>query len=526
MTDNEHAGVAGTIAKNTLFNFIASASDMVINFGIGILLARFLGPEDYGVYSFLMWFISFVQLFVNLGLGNMVIRYVAEAIGRQDIGTAVSLVGLASWIRVAASIVIIIILVVFAQFWAELFSNPGIESLFIVLSLGILPNVLNFLLSSIFAGFQKYEYGAYMMLATNPLRALGIVIVCILGLGVQEILYVSIFSWVVGLFFGLFLLRRLIPLKGLLNVPRLTPESKRALKYSLIMTGIFFVGYFQVQRAEMFFLGIYQSSEVVGFYSIAFLLAQNSIGLVLQVFSGVLVPAISEQFARGDIDRIRAIYLNSARYLMMFGFPLAIGGIALSAPIIQVFYGAEYTPAVLMLQILLFPFALLAISNAATGVLYGMDKPSSVLTTGVLLVIISIGLDLWLIPKYGAIGAAVGSSIPRIISAVLYIIFASRICQTSWPMRDTLKIISISFIMGIIIFYLQLHIHIALVALVLLLPLGVVIMLIGLTGIGVIRQSDIDILRRTQDGLPGLLRGSYGFLLGIVEKLVRKRITQ
>jgi O-antigen/teichoic acid export membrane protein len=180
----------------------------------------------------------------------------------------------------------------------------------------------------------------------------------------------------------------------------------------------------------------------------------------------------------------------------------------------------------LMLQILLFPFALLAISNAATGVLYGMDKPSSVLKTGVLLVIISVGLDMWLIPKYGAIGAAVGSSIPRIISAVLYIIFASRICQTSWPIKDTLKVLFTSAIMGIIIFYLQLHIHTAVMALIILLPLGVIIQLIGLTATGVIRQSDVDILRRIQGGLPALLRGSYGFLLGIIEKLVRKRITQ
>jgi O-antigen/teichoic acid export membrane protein len=518
--------VARTIAKNTLFNFITNASDLLINFGIGILLARFLGPEDYGVYSFLMWFLSFAQLFVNLGLGNMVIRFVAEAVGRQDTQGIKLLVGLALWIRILASIVVITVVIIFAQFWADLFSSPGSAPFFIILAVGILPNVLNFLLSSIFGGFQKYEYAAYVMLVSNPLRALGIIIVCIMGLGIREILYASIFSWILGAFIGLFLLRRLIPLESLLTRPRMTSETKRALKYTMIMTGIFIVGYFQLQRAEIFFLGIYQSTEAVGFYSIAFLLAQNSIGLVLQVFSQVLVPAVSEQFARGDIERVRAIYSTAARYLMMFGLPLAIGGMALAAPIINLFYGAEYSTAIPMLQILLLPFAFMAIANSATSVLFGMDKPNKVLIVGAGLIVLSIGLYLWLIPKYGAIGAAVGSSIPRVISSVLYIRFASQTCQTAWPVKDMLKITFASVVMGIIVFILQSHISSVILSLVLLLPLGVIIQLLGQTTLGVIRQNDIDILRRIQEGLPARLQGSFNFLLGLIEKLIKKGTAQ
>jgi O-antigen/teichoic acid export membrane protein len=518
--------VAGTIAKNTLFNFITNASDLVINFGIGILLARFLGPEDYGIYSFLMWFISFAQLFVNLGLGNMVIRYLAEAIGRKDSQEINQLVGLALWIRIAASVIIIAVIIVFAQFWANLFGSPTSGPFFIIIAVGILPNVLNFLISSIFGGFQKYEYAAYVMLISNPLRALGIVIVCVLGFGVREILWASIFSWVVGVVVGLLLLRRLLPLGSLLTRPSLNPVTKRALKYTVIMTGIFFMGYFMVQKAEIFFLGIYQSTEAVGFYTIAFLLAQNSIGLILQVFSGVLVPAVSEQFARGDIDRVRAIYVTSARYLMMLGLPLALGGIGLAAPIIKVFYGTEYTSAISLLQVLLLPFAFLAISNAATGVLYGMDKPSPVLKVGGVLTVIGIGLDFWLIPKYGAMGAAIGSSVPRVVSSVLYIVLASQACQTAWPIRDTLKITLVSVVMGMIVFVLQLQINTAVVSLVVLIPLGVVLHFIGLATLGVIRQNDIDMLRRIQEGLPIRIRGSVGFFLKMVEKMIKKQVVR
>ena len=45
-------GIASTIAKNTLFNFVTYASDVLINFAVGVILARFLGPDEYGLYSF------------------------------------------------------------------------------------------------------------------------------------------------------------------------------------------------------------------------------------------------------------------------------------------------------------------------------------------------------------------------------------------------------------------------------------------------------------------------------------------
>jgi O-antigen/teichoic acid export membrane protein len=515
-------GVARTIAKNTLFNFITNASDVLINFGVGILLARFLGPTDYGLYSFLIWFLYFAALFVNLGLGNMVIRYIAEALGKKNIELVKSLVRISLWLRVGASILIALIIIVFVRFWAKLFGYPGSEALFIILSLGILPHVLNFLLTSIFNGFQKFEYSAYLMLATNPLRALGIVIVYIMGLGVKEILFASISSWVLGVFIGLFLMRRLVPLKDIITVPRLNPELKSSLKYSMIMTGILIMGYFQTQRAEIFFLGIYHPGEQVGFYTIAFLLATSSIGLILMVFSEVLVPAVSEQFGRGDMERVRAIYLASARYLMMVGIPLALGGIALASPIITLVYGAEYTPVIPLLQILLIPFAFLAIANAATGVIYGMNQPSFILKVGVFLVIMSIGFDLWLIPKYSSIGAAIGSSVPRLIAPIIYIYFASRKCQTSWPIRDTLRITFSAILMGVIIYVLHLQIKSPLISLLLLLPLGVVIHMISLLFLGAIRQNDIDIMKRIQDNLPKRIRGSYAFLLGLVEKLVKK----
>jgi O-antigen/teichoic acid export membrane protein len=515
--------ITRTIAKNTAYNFVITGTDTVFNLFVGILLARFLGPAEYGFYSFLVWFIYFIAIVVNLGLGQMVIRFIAEALGRQSEGEVKSLVNIALQFRFLAATLAVIVIIAFVGYWSDIFGYPERQDIFIILALCIIPQVLNFLLVSIFGGFQKYEYGAYLVLATNPLRALGIIIVVVLGLGVREVLFASISAWVVGVFIGLFLLRRLIPLDSILARPRLTPEMKRALKYAMIMMGVIGVSYFMGQRAEILFLGIFHPGEAVGFYTIAFLVSGSTIGVVLQVFSTVLIPAVSEQVGRGDMDRVRAIYLTSARYLMILGIPLAIGGIILAGPIIKIVYGIEYEPAIPLVQILFIPFAFLTIADPATSVILGVNRPSFILKVGIVMVILSLGLELWLIPIYGATGAAIGSSVARIIAPILYIRFASRQCQVPWPIKDTLKIILAALIMGAITFVIEQQIERPVISIVLLVPLGVVIHFTLIIVFRVIQEQDISTLRQIQGSIPRFARPVYRVILDFVETLIKKR---
>ena len=126
-----------------MFNFITQASDSIINFGIGILLARYLGSADYGLYSFLIWFLYFLALFANLGLGQMVIRYIAEAVGRQNREDLKNVISLALWLRIGIVILVMLIVIIFSNNWANIFGHPGSADLFIILAIGFAPHMLN-----------------------------------------------------------------------------------------------------------------------------------------------------------------------------------------------------------------------------------------------------------------------------------------------------------------------------------------------------------------------------------------------
>jgi len=213
----------------------------------------------------------------------------------------------------------------------------------------------------------------------------------------------------------------------------------------------------------------------------------------------------------------------SARYLMIMGIPVAIGGIMLAAPIINTFYGAEYAPVIPILRILYLPFAILSIASAATSVILAVNRPSFILKVGLVLVVISISLDLLLIPRYGAEGAAIASSAARLIAPIFYIRFASRECQSSWPIKDTVKITASAIVMGGLIYLVEQFISIPWVSLVVLIPLGAIIHFFGLIFLRVITPEDIDILRHIQGGLPSPIARLYGRILGFMGKMVQKR---
>jgi O-antigen/teichoic acid export membrane protein len=284
------------------------------------------------------------------------------------------------------------------------------------------------------------------------------------------------------------------------------------------VAGIILIGYLVSQQAETFFIGLYCSVEDVGFYTLAFRTGSLA-GLLPVAFAYVLLPVIAEQFGSGEMEKLKKIYLTSSRYLMMVALPLAIGGIALANPIITLFYGADYRPAVILFQVISLPIAISSLAGAGDAVIRGINRPGFIFKTKVIFAIINIGLSLWLIPKYGILGAAIASSVPLVLGLPVYVTFISKTVGATWPVRDTIKITTASLIMGVAVYILHSHLGAAL-SLALCIPLGVVIYVIAIFVLRVIRKQDLAILRGIQNALPLALRKYYIPLVGLTERIV------
>ncbi len=268
---------------------------------------------------------------------------------------------------------------------------------------------------------------------------------------------------------------------------------------------------------------MYRPVEDVGFYNLAFRVS-SMVALLPLAATFALLPAVAESFGSADMEKVNRIYHTSARYLMLSTLPLAVGGIALAGPLITLLYGVEYAPAVIILQVLILPFAIGSIAGAGDAVIRGINRPGFILKVTAILAALKISLLLWLVPGYGVNGAAIASSVPRVLALFVYIAFVLRNVGAAWPVRDTVKIFLASLIMGLIVYVLQSQLDVV-PSLILGIPLGIMVYALLILSLGVIREPDLAIFKGIQDSLPMFLRKHYISLIRLMERIVmRKKI--
>jgi O-antigen/teichoic acid export membrane protein len=244
--------------------------------------------------------------------------------------------------------------------------------------------------------------------------------------------------------------------------------------------------------------------------------------IIPMVFAAILLPAISEQFGRNDIDKVKSMYVTSARYLMLLSLPMAVMIVALTGPIVNVLYGAQYEPVATLMRIMCFPRAVYALLSIGGAVIYGLNKPGLALKASAFLGALSIGLNFALVPRYGALGAAIGTSIAQVLMLPIYIVFVQRSIKVLWPFGDSVRIILASAPAGLVLYLLSYYFT-PIEALGIGIPAGVLLLLGGLVIFGAVRQEDVNRLDGLDGLLPYRLRSTYVKLINMVGRLVQAR---
>jgi O-antigen/teichoic acid export membrane protein len=203
-------------------------------------------------------------------------------------------------------------------------------------------------------------------------------------------------------------------------------------------------------KSENFFLGRFCPSQEIAYYNLGFNVAQRFISILPSTLWRVLFPAMSSFSGSGNRRKMRRLFFLSTRYLAFITFPVGIGGMILAYQIINVLYGHEYIGAQRALQIIFASSIISTLSNPASAVLYGFNKQSFIYKFGAILAVLNIILDIILIRKYGATGAAICYAITTIIGSTGGIFYTCRKMKLRYPIVSLFKITFATVIMAIV----------------------------------------------------------------------------
>jgi O-antigen/teichoic acid export membrane protein len=432
------------ISQNAFFNFLQILLRQLLAFGLSVIVARNLNPKEFGIYSLILWVLTFSLFGVNLGFPNSMQKYTSEYLGRKDKNSLGALNRYILKKEVFLGIAITLLLCLGAPLLSKIFHIPGIY--FIIAAWGVLPLALANILSMSLAGQQKFNYLALAGLVFTPLSLILSFFALKKSWGIVGLLSVkNLLAFLTVVFLYLILKSRLQFGFGSKVIPDL---KSKLFSYTRDLTLIVLVDMIIWQRSEIFFLGIWATPESVGFYALAFTLSTSLFGLLPSSFTTSLLPVISEKYGSSSEDSIRKIYYTATRYLLYLIFLLATLGILFAFPLITLFFGENYLPSINVFRLILFTSCFGTIAGVASTTLYATEHQRKMVKLLIAAAALNLLLDISFIPIWGLYGAVLANGIAQFTASFGTFFILRKALKFDFPFMDLAKALLSSLVAG------------------------------------------------------------------------------
>lgn len=397
--------------KNTSWLFAEKILRMVVGLFVGIWVARYLGPEQFGLFSYAQSFVGLFTAIATLGLDGIVVRELVKDESRRD-----ELIGTAFYLKLIGAIAVLIVLAIAIQFT----SNDHYTNIlvFIIASATIFQafNVVDMY-------FQAKVLSKYVVYANIISLFISSIVKIVLILNDAPLIafaWATLFdSVVLALGFIYYYIKNNSTFKiQNLKFSKATAVALLKDSWPLILSGIVISIYMKIDQVmiqEMI------GSEAVGQYAAATRLSEAWYFIPMVVASS-LFPAIIN--AKKQSEELYYARLQKLYDLMVWmAIAIALPMTFLSDWLINLLYGEQYSQAgtVLMIHIWTGVFVFLGVAFGKFLTTQNWTKKSFYRT--LLGAILNIILNFILIPKYGINGAAIATLLGQFIANYVYDIF-------------------------------------------------------------------------------------------------------
>lgn len=398
----------GRFALNSLGAFGITLANVGLLFATRLLLARVLGVADYGIFAYVVSWGAVLELLAVFGLGQIIIREVAQYCIRSEWGNLKGLllwsdraVLLTSTLLIGATVTILWLL--------HLTVDQPLILTFGLMLLGVPFMAINRLRFNALCGLQHIVLGLVPLWIVQPVLLIMLVALTYILVG-----FSLDASWVMGLRSGSLVVAFVLS-AGLLqhHLPPFVKQSRPVytswpwLKSALPL--LFIAGMNLINtRTDILMLGTMQGYDAAGIYDVAVQVAKFVIFslLVMQVVVG---PMVANLYARSQLTQIQRLITTSSRLMLLFAVPLVVAFVGGGNYILRLF-GSEFVSGQVALVIL----SVGQLVNAATGlaglvlIMAGYENDTAVaIGSGAVLNVI---LNAILIPQWGINGAAVATA--------------------------------------------------------------------------------------------------------------------
>ncbi len=440
----------GRVVRGVGWNFVGMVLGSVAGFLTSIVLARLLGPSDYGNLALALSVLNVLIVASSLGFEFALNKFIPVLLSEGRSSAIPGLVRRLTLVKLALAAALAALVLIAARPLAEgFFRKPELEIYIQLLALMVVPFSLEPIYRAVLTGFylQKFinllDAGAkllYLALASAVLLA---------RYGVVGVLLVNLLA---NLFFVSLAARRsyaALPkeVAGAPSVP-----ARALLRYSLFLYIYTIMNFVLGQQLDLLMIGsMMEDVREVAFYTVAYSLSYMVLSfLSLALMGGITLTYFSELHARRDMEGLRRGYIVMTEYLFVFIIPLAAVGALLAPEILTLLYGEGFaTRSAVILLSLYFPtMALMKMGTLTSTFMSAMDQERRLVSSRAIFGCVNIVLNCVFIPRYGALGALIGTTTASIVGVLYECLIVHTSLHPRYPLRFIRRTLSISLIAG------------------------------------------------------------------------------
>lgn len=398
------------ISANTLQTAITQAFSLLIFY----FTSRYLEKEDFGEFN---WSMAVGSTFIALASLGLDVVYVKRIASGQN-AMVISSIHFFHTLSVGIVLTALVILIKFI-FPSFAYQHPLFLLVFINLSLINIANSFRLALM----GLEGYKYLAILAFITNVIKfSLILFLYFISYFTIYTVVISFIVSSVLEFILGYYFVNRSLSAK--VKPVLIIKEYKYFIMESLPQLGVVFFDS-ALARIDWILLGVFSTASITGDYSFTYRMYESS-KLPLLIIAPILLTRFSKLFtnperidekSKNDIQHFFKLEL----FIVML-IPITL--VCSWTPLMDFFTNDKYGKVnELNYLILAACVPLHCISNYLWSMGFAQGQLKSIMYITVSVAILNLILNLFLIPNYGGMGAAIAFLISTFIQTLLYALF-------------------------------------------------------------------------------------------------------
>ena len=392
------------VAKNASWIIGGKIIQMGMNLIVNVLVARYLGPTEFGFISYAGAYTAFFSSICTLGIDSVIVKELIDNSKKEG-----EVLGTSLFLRLLSST----------------FSTLTIMGIAMVVDAGQPVTQLVVILSSLSCIFQVFDTFTYWFQARlqSKVTTIATILAVIITSGYKVILLiagmpVTYFAVALSIDYICLAIFFYISYKkyggGKLSISLGYAKSILKKSYHFILPGLMVSVYAQTDKLMLKHM---ISDAEIGYYSTAVSLC-SAWTFVLSAIIVSLTPSIMESF---DRDRLEFDRKNKFLYSIVFyvSIVVAIGFTIFADLIIYLMYGVAYAPAAAPLRIITWYTAFSYLGVARNPWIVCMNRQKYLKYIYVSAAVLNVILNLIFIPWLGAVGAAIASLAAQILTSMV-----------------------------------------------------------------------------------------------------------